>query len=146
MPLTDFVVADERDAEAVCSADARTSIFPGIPAKDIDHVKLAKLALILDGAPLDTPAVIDVVKSFALLHETSEDGPWIYRVPDRLVAVLGSLDESRRGAVAKAWARIEEFGLDGWDGAAAACFLDSLCGLAEEARARGKVLLLRMSL
>jgi hypothetical protein len=142
MPLFDLVVADETEADAVGSAHAPTKIFPGIAAKDIDHVKLAKLALILDGVPLDTPAVIDVVRSFAPLHESSEDGPWVHRVPDRLVAALVSLDERRRGDVARAWAGVEEFERDGWDGAAVAFFLDSLCGLAGEARARDKGLFL----
>ncbi len=146
MPLIDLVVADETEAEAVGGADAPTRTFPGIEAKDIDPVKLAKLALILDGVPLSTPAVLSAVKSFELLHERSDDGPWVHRVPDRVVAALGSLDEGRRAAVAGTWAGVEEFGRDGWDKPAVSRFLDSLCGLAEEARALGKGMLLWMSL
>ncbi len=140
MPLIDLVVADESEAQGVGAAGAPIKTFLGIEAKDIGPVKLAKLALILDGVPLDTPTVINAVQSFALLHESSEDGPWVLRVPNRLVAALGSLDVASRVAVAGAWASVEEFARDGWDTSAVSHFLDSLCGLAEETQgARYKV-------
>jgi hypothetical protein len=146
MPLIDIVVADDIEAEAVGQAVAPASTYFGIEVRHVDQVKLSKLSLILDGVPVATPAVVDVVRSFTLLHEGSEDGPWVYRFPDRLFTALATLAGSSRVPVSAAWAGIEEFKQDRWDEPTVSRFLDSLCGLAEKARTDGKGLLLRMAL
>jgi hypothetical protein len=146
MPLIDILIADESDAATIASSHAPLESFPGIPAKDIDHAKLAKLALILNGLAITTPAVRETVRSFRQLHESSEDGPWVYKVPDELAGKLAGLSSERRAEVTQAWAREEEFARDAWDGTQVAEFVDSISDLATEARARAKQLLLWMAL
>lgn len=51
-----------------------------------------------------------------MLHEDSDDGPWVYVIPDQLVDKLAGLDAERRTEVANAWASEQEFRRDGWEG------------------------------
>jgi hypothetical protein len=146
MPLIELLIANDTEAKAVGSTNAPSRTFFGIEAKHIDPIKLAKLALILNGVPLDTTTVSSVVKSFAMLHEASDDGPWVCRVPDSLVADLASLSKERRTGIGTTWAGIREFELDGWEKTDVARFLDSLCELAGRAREQRKGLLMWMSL
>jgi hypothetical protein len=146
MPLIDILMADESDAPAIGNSISPLETFPGIAAKQVDQVKLAKLSLILDGLVPDTPAVIDLVKTFTMLHESSDEGPWVYMIPDRLVAKLAGLDAERRTEVAKAWASKADFMGAGWEGTAVKEFVDELSGLAGKAQTNGKRLLLWMAL
>jgi hypothetical protein len=146
MPLIDIVMADESDAAAIGSSNSPLETFPGIAAKHIDQVKLAKLSLILNGQVLNTPAVLEVVRTFTMLHEDSDDGPWVYVIPDQLVAKLAGLDAEGRTEVAKAWASEDEFRRDGWEAITVKQFLDALSGLASEAQIARKRLLLWMTL
>jgi len=146
MPLIDIVMAEENDASAIGSSTSPLETFPGIAAKHIDQVKLARLALILNGQVLNTPAVLDVVRTFTMLHEASDDGPWVYGIPDQLVAKLAGLDAERRTEVAKAWASEHEFKRDGWEGITVKQFVDALSGLASEAQINRRRLLLWMAL
>jgi hypothetical protein len=146
MPLIDILMADESDAPAIGNSIYPLETFPGIAAKQVDQVKLAELALILDGLVPNTPAVVEMVETFTMLHESSDEGPWVYMIPDQLVAELAGLDAERRTEVAKAWASKGDFKGAGWEGTAAKEFVDAISGLASVAQTTGKLLLLWMAL
>jgi hypothetical protein len=139
MPLIDILMADESDAPAIGNSTYRLETFPGIAAKHVDQVKLAKLALILDGLVPNTPALLEVIRTFTMLHESSDDGPWVYMIPDQLVAKLAGLDAERRTEVAKAWASNGDFIGAGWEGTAVKEFVDAISGLASGRKGSGVV-------
>ena len=112
MPLIDIVMADENDAPAIGSSISPLETFPGIAAKHIDQVKLAKLAVILNGHVLNTQAVLEMVRTFTMLHDDAHDafqatflvlarkarsvrrpesvGCWLHGVAQRISARTGS--------------------------------------------------------
>ena len=112
--LTELVVADESEAPAVGGSSVPSHTWPGIDAKGIDQVKLAKLMSIL----LSQPYQNSFVAEFTQLHEQSEDGPWVFKLPPRLVTALAALDEHWLMQVAMEWSQIQEFMLDRWPASA----------------------------
>jgi hypothetical protein len=139
---TDLLVADPRDATAVAEATAPRARWAGIDARGVDQVKLGTLWALLAGREYRDELVLE----FVPLHEVSEDGPWVFRVPDPLVALLADVDDAGASRAAPAWAATDELALDGWDAEGAAALIDGLRGLARGARAGGKPLLMRVSL
>lgn len=53
MPLTDFVVADRKDAQKVCNSACPSRDFNGMDAKGIDPVKLGTLYAVLTDTEYD---------------------------------------------------------------------------------------------
>lgn len=144
--LTDVVIADEGEAEAVATERVPAKRWRGIDAKGIDQVKLATLWARLAQRGLDVESIVKLATDFATLFEVSEEGPWVFRIPGRLVELLADLDDQHAATTAVAWASTEEFVLDRWDSGAVRSILDELRSLAREARAKKKSLLMWMSL
>jgi len=140
--LTDVVIADEGEAPAVAADAAPSRRWPGVVATGLDQVKLARLWALLAGQEFRDELVFE----FAPLHEVSEDGPWVFRVPAALRELLASADEARAAAIADAWAATEELELDGWEPDAVGSLLGALRSLARTARLSGKPLLMWVSL
>jgi hypothetical protein len=142
MPLTDIVVAESGESGLVAESVMPCQTWPGIDAKGIEHVKLGQLLSILANEPFRTT----VVDEFTLLHEASDDGPWVYRIPDRLIDYLTELDPSELDRIASQWSQIEEFALDVWPPDEVASVLAKLHSLARKARDTDKDLLMWVSL
>jgi hypothetical protein len=140
--VTELVVADLRDARALAEHAAPRARWTGLDAKGVDQVKLGTLWALLAGREYRDELVLE----FAPLHEVSEDGPWVFRVPDALVALLAEVDDAGASRAAPAWAATDELALDGWDAEGAAALLAALRGLARSARDGGTPLLMRVSL
>ena len=139
---TDLLVADAREARAVADDPAPRARWPGLDARGVDQVKLGILWALLAGREYRDELVLE----FVPLHEVSENGPWVFRVPDPLVALLAEADDGRASRAAPAWAASDELALDGWDAESAAALLEDLRGLARGARAADKPLLMRVAL
>jgi hypothetical protein len=140
--LTDILVADESEASAIASEGVPTKRWHGIDAKGIDQVKLGTLWALLTEQAYKSELIAD----FISLHEVSEEGPWVYRVPGSLVKLLAELDDKRAAKTSLTWAATEEFELDGWEGSQVRSFLDQLRSIARDATAKRKGLLMWMSL
>jgi hypothetical protein len=141
--LTDIVIANESEAKAIATSSVPSREWPGIDAKGIDQVKLGTLWALLTGQDFK---VESVVNEFVTLHEVSEDGPWVFRVPPQIVKLLADLDDERANTTALAWAATDEFVLAQWEGGAVRSILDELRSLARSANATSKSLLMWMSL
>jgi len=143
MPLTDFVIADRKDARRVCDAACPSDEFNGMDAKGIDPVKLGTLHAILTNTEYDP--------SFATgepLCDGGDEGPWVIEVPIDLVQRLAKLDAKQLGAVAAKWAKTEEFSpkYDNWPADAVHEVLSDLAKLCAQAAATNKSVLMWMSL
>ncbi len=73
--LTDVVIADEGEAEAVATERVPAKRWRGIDAKGIDQVKLATLWARLAQRGLDVESIVKLTTDFATLFEVSEGGP-----------------------------------------------------------------------
>lgn len=140
--LTDLVVADESEAEAMAGSGSPLERWPGIDAKGIDHVKLGMLLSIMAGEPYRD----SLVGEFAQLAEASEDGPWVFQVPPRLVSSLSKIEDHELGRLSEQWSAVEEFAYSGYDLATVAEVMTSLRELSKLALSEGKSLLMWMCL
>jgi len=115
--------------------------FGGIDVKGIDTVKFGMLHAMLTGRTFD-----DVLPSYDPVAEVSADGPWVFRLPEELVARLAALSPEERQAAGVKWAATEEFALSGWEEAAVSDGLVEICRLARQAADSRQALFLWMCL
>lgn len=145
--LADIIVANRDEAAAINAAGGdHLRQWDCLESKGIDTIKLGTLSQILANR---SPDDVDTVVKFMtgdLLDQSSDDGPWIYLVPDSLRDALAALDEDTEESVASKWARTEEFQLDRWLDEDVNEYLHDLVLRARKARETGKSLLLWMSL
>jgi hypothetical protein len=141
--LTDFVVADHKDAQTVCDAAYPSEEFSGLEAKGIDPVKLGTLYAVLTETEFD-PSFI----SGDPLASGGDEGPWVVEVPPDLVQRLAKLDTKQLAAAAAKWAMTEEFSRqhDNWPAEAVHEVLVELAKLCTKAVAARKSVLMWMSL
>lgn len=144
--ITDFVIAEPREATDILEVAAPVQRWRGLEAKTIDTIKLSTLAFILSGKPLDIDAVVAYSMSIKVLATESEEGPWVFLVPEELVLKLASTSKSDLAEAGKLWHQTEEFQLDGWAETDVAKVLTDLHKLASESRSSQKSLLLFISL
>src|SRR4051812_995105 len=107
--LTDFVVADRRDAQRVCASNNPAREFDGVDAKGIDTVKLGMLDAVLTGREFD-PSI------HQCLCDGGEEGPWVFEVPPGLVQQLAGLTPHQLTEAGTKWAAVEVFSprYDNW--------------------------------
>ncbi|MFO0966957.1 MAG: hypothetical protein U0793_15395 [Gemmataceae bacterium] len=143
MPLTDFVIADTKDARRVCDAACPSEEFNGMDAKGIDPVKLGTLYAILTNTEFDPSATTG-----RPLCDGGDEGPWVIEVPSDLVQRLAKLDAKGIAAAAAKWAKTEEFSpqYDNWPPEAVHETLIDIAKLCVQATAAKKSVLMWMSL
>jgi hypothetical protein len=145
--LSDIIIAEPAEAAAINAAGgAHLQHWPCLASKGIDCIKLWTLSQILAGRPLDD---IDAVARFminSVLDRTSDDGPWVFLIPEQLQRAIAATSEDGEEDIAAKWAATEEFILDRWQPADVEEYLHDLIAHTRKACAAGKSLLLWMSL
>src|SRR5215207_6182572 len=102
--LTDLVIADLSEAEAVARSSAPWETWRWVDAKGHNELTLAALLCILRGEKYRE----EISEEFPPLAQASEDGPWVYAVPEVLLIALQHLDEGRIPGAVSEWLRTEE--------------------------------------
>ncbi len=78
-------------------------VFPSMPVFTLHRDARAQLYSIITGT------FFDEALGFELLHLAfTDDGPYIYRLDQRITDILASLDEDRIGEYAELWLECEE--------------------------------------
>jgi len=144
--LTDLIAAKSNEAEAIVKTVGLDTGWPTLAARSVDQIKLSSLALLLNGKDANTGTVVEYAKSFRLLANGGDMGPWVVLVPSDLVAGLVDMQDDRISEVAQAWASTQELKLDRWSAAKAAEFLSELKRFATAAKDAESELLLRIGL
>jgi len=143
--LTDFVVANAKDAQRVGDSLNPSAEFNGLEAKGVTGIELGQLYCVLEGIS-DRDAILDSFMTEAL-YQASEYGPWVHEVPQALTEWLALLDEGQLRAAAVEWVKCEELSLDGpCPPEAVEWFLRDLAKLAQQAVDQRKSILLWTSL
>jgi hypothetical protein len=147
MPLTDIIIARPEEAAAINDPEAdHLEQWDCLESKRIDTIKLDTLAEIVACLTAGDGEAAATFKTGDVLHQRSDEGPWIYLVPDLLTSALAALDADAEESVAAKWAETEEFQLDRWQAVDVEDYLHDLIVYARKAREAGKSLLLWMSL
>ncbi|MCW8129020.1 MAG: hypothetical protein KIS92_01425 [Planctomycetota bacterium] len=107
--LTDLIVADPAQAKEICQTHGKKP-FPSVDIKGFDQIKGATLWSILEGSDVsDVDYVVGLSEKFTLLCEESDDGPWVYQVPDEFLKLIASTEDEAVGEMVEAWSQTEEF-------------------------------------
>jgi hypothetical protein len=139
--LSDMVIADKSEAEAIGASSNPTAEWDGAAWKTIDPVKLGKLWSILKSEPIELDGVMANVHRIQLLHEVSDDGPWVYLLPDELRDALADLSGDEPDVMQKTaniWGGTEE--LRQWDQSDVEGVLQEMADLADTAQLKDKSL------
>lgn len=140
--LSDLIIADPQEAQDVAQCDEPARDWEGIEIKTLDPVTLGSLWAILTKAS-EAEAVGKLVDQIALLHNVSDNGPWVYEIPRQLrdaLAEVSGMETEEVQPVAEAWAATDE--LKGWEYEEVESVLREVADLADTARLLGKDLLL----
>jgi hypothetical protein len=103
---TDILIADASEAKAILASEAHNEEWHGLSAKGLDPAELAGLLSVFSNQP-DQPDLVDEFQIVA--EEDTENGPWVYSIPDRLIDHVAALEQSEIDHVARRWA--EEAGV-----------------------------------
>ena len=139
--LTDFVIAEENDSNRIANSQYLLDEFTGIDIKGVDPVKLATLHSILSDRSFK-----DLLAQYNPVAEASEDGPWVFLLPNDVVQRLANLDEQQITEVASQWGKTEEFQLDRWSQNDVTAVLNNIVALTRQASVQGKRVFAWMSL
>lgn len=139
--LTDLIIADPSEAEVVATTPYPLGRWPGLDAKGLTLITLESLFDILAYQESQSSA-----SEFALLHQASEEGPWVCHAPDQFVLALAALHDKDVPRVAHVWIETEEMQLDASDASDVEQLLQAMRDLARQAAAAKKSILVWMSL
>ena len=147
--LTDVFVATEDEIDDAVLEEGPADRFPTVEAKGVEIVKITSLNGIATrrSYDLDDGGFDRLSAEVPVTRYAGEEGPWLFRLPAPLLAALAAADGSKLGEINEAWARTEEWQLDGvahpdetrW-------LVDGIARLAQNAEMSGKNLYLWMSL
>lgn len=143
--MSELLSTSRSDALAyACQSD--TSSVSKLEANSVDTIKLASLALILDGKELRDDDVIAFASRFEDVANQGDDGPWLYVYPREALLDLAEMSPGRVPEIAEAWAATEEAQLDQWTVAGTTAFLKALSEFCAKTVAENRDLFLFISL
>lgn len=133
--LTQILAAEEDEVEAIGDALNPTDLWSGIGLSELTIPRLVMLHSVVTGESFD-----DAAAQYEPVYVSSQEGAWVLRLADALMARLASLDDERLEAVAAELAATEAFEIAGWEEEEVAAMLDDLAELARLAESQGQVL------
>jgi hypothetical protein len=144
--LSDLVVADVSEAQAVADSVEPAREWEGFTFKGLDHVKLCTLlSLVQTGSPQrEFERYLDLIDP---VSAPANDGPIVFAVREaevRQLATIAAMEQDEFQRLARAWAETDE--LRDWSESEVSDLLRSVADLAESASLQGKCLLLWISL
>jgi hypothetical protein len=141
--LTDFFISDYTEIHTVDIVCSPITELSGFQAKGIDPVKLLHLLCCIDGVNFTerVPMLDDMC-----VRNDGPEGPWILQVPQSLCDALVIASPSDLQGYAKAWARTEEWVLEGAIDTVLLSYLGEIAALAISAGKQRRSLYLWMSL
>jgi len=118
------------------ASPSREPIFPTVDAKGTGDIPLATLELLLGGDGIDDAGRVIDLLSDPIATDDLEEGPWLFRLNQRLVDRLADADGAQIAAIAGPWAATDE--MYGWTDAQALALLGELAELCRRGRAESK--------
>src|SRR3954454_21236831 len=106
MSLSDAFVSDPEAVKTITAEILPFRDLAGADVKPVDTVKLAQLQALLTGRTF-----ADVFPEFPMVHEVSDDGPWVFECSPSLRTALAAFTEAELVSVAHRWSQIREFEL-----------------------------------
>ena len=140
--LTDLVIANMSDAEAIAADGPHTGNWPRLEFKNLDNKAVADLLSALS-AEEDAAALRG---EGCLVYQQSGEGPWVFQLPTSLAVLLAKTTDEQTRSISDRWASGEAVAFLGARGADLEPVVRQLCNFSRQAVAANKPLLLWMSL
>ena len=140
--LTELVIAELADAEDVARAASPTESWKSIRIEGLDQEKLSTLRSIVTNQAYEDEWIDD----FRFLAGDPEEGPWVFAVPEALIAGVANFPKNRLKAAVKQWSRTEAFKMDDWSLEDIEDRLKQLYALFQEAKQLRKTVLMYISM
>ena len=105
----DLILPAPGDAQAIVACDYPLGKFKGVSVDGLDPLKVAALHWVLVHKALK-----DILREYHPVAQASPEGPWLVRVPDELIAVLGKIAPTDQASVAAKWASSRQALEGGW--------------------------------
>jgi hypothetical protein len=133
--LTNIVVADESEIEAIGESLHPVEEWSGFEVRDVDTARITTLHCLLTGELFD-----DAVIQYEPLYVSPVEGAMVLRLADEVLERLIELDEEMLVQVATELTATEDFETAGWTEEEVTVMLAELCELAQRADAEGQAL------
>jgi len=138
--LTNFIIADLEDVDAMCESSTPTQEWRGVEMRDFVPAKIATLDSLLTGEFYG-----DALAQYESVYSASEEGPWILALSQPLVEKLAALEEEALEQVGEELAATEEFERDDWPVDEVQAALAEIASLASITVAQEKALFVWMT-
>lgn len=133
--LSDFVIADKSEAEAIGASDNPSS-WPTLTGwRGIESIKLSTLYCSITGETYTN----DLQKSFSLVGGDKIEGPWVFLFPEKVKDCFAKFNLARLDDVAKSWTATEEMKMDRWNAEDAGEFIKQITEHAKSASEQKKI-------
>ncbi len=136
--LTNIVAAEEDDLAAIGESLRPADEWRGIERRGLDVAKIATLHCLLTGDQFE-----QAIGAYEPVY-AAEEGAWVLRMADEVVAKLAFLDEYALERVAEELAATEEFEMGLWEAEDALDLVMELAELARHAEPQGLALFIWM--
>jgi hypothetical protein len=139
--LTNIVIGDLSDAEAIGESLCPIDEWRGFEIKGIDLAKIAMLQAVLTGQTFD-----EAYDEYRPIVVISDEGPWVFRFPNAPLEKLAGLEEEALEQVGEEWAATEELEESGYPVEEVQAVLEELSDLAKICVSQDKAMFIWMSL
>ena len=140
--LTDFVIANDDEGDAIGKALRPADRWPTLEAKGVDPINLSTLYCAITGTNYSN----SIQKSFQLAGGNQDEGPWIFKFPNNILESFASIQPANIQAVAEKWAATEELKMGRWSSTDAAEFIRLLHEHSQNALTKKACMFLWLSL
>lgn len=139
--MTHIVIGDLSEAEAIGESLCPIDEWQGFEIKGIDLAKIAMLQAVLTGQTFD-----EAFDEYRPIVAASDEGPWVFRFPNALLAKLAGLNEEALEQVGEEVAATEEFEESGYPAEQVQAVLEELSDLAKICVSQDKAMFIWMSM
>jgi hypothetical protein len=133
----DLILASPTEASSIIASEYPLGTFKGVNVDGLDPLKLAALHSVCAARSL-----ADVLPAYQPIGQASPRGPWLVRIPEELVVLLGRIAPPDQMSTAAKWCETDQAQEEGWPPEVADQFLGRLIPFAQTAAFEGQGLFL----
>ena len=124
--LADLIVATSGDAEDIVASDYPLGSYKGVNVDGLDPLQISVLHSVLVNKDLT-----ELLGNYEPIAAGSDSGPWLVRIPEELIAALGTISPDNQAAVGIQWAASDQLEEAGWTEQEAVGFVARLVHFAQ---------------
>ena len=133
----DLILAAPNEASSIVASDYPLGVYKGVNVDGLDPLKLAALHALFVQRPFS-----DLLREYQPIAQASPAGPWLVRLPQELLILLGKIAPPDQPSAAASWSETDQAQEEAWSPEEADRFLSRIIPFAQTAAFEGKDLYL----